>query len=119
MKEAFLLALAAGSLAGCGSAWTARACTAYDSSGNCKGVDTLASVSYEAKSASIGPVTGLTDVTVRDPRCQTNGIGAIDVKVVDRGDLQLTMYCLPDRPNGAMTLTPADAGAPSSRDGGT
>jgi hypothetical protein len=52
-------------------------------------------------------------MAVREPAC-ANGIGEVDVQVVDRDDLQVTFYCLNDTPSGTMTLAPAPASQPDA-----
>jgi hypothetical protein len=53
-------------------------CTS-NGSGNCKAVDNGQPHTYTVKSSSVGPVTGVTDVNVREPACGNNGIGEVDV----------------------------------------
>lgn len=104
-----MLCLAAAGLASqacCGSAWTTRVCTS-NASGNCKAISNAQPHRYTLKSTSVAPVLhGLSDVSVREPACD-NGIGEVDVKVVDRDDLEVTVFCLVDASGGGMTLTPA------------
>ena len=110
-----ILCLACG---GCCAAapWTARVC-ASNASGNCQPVD-LQPHPHTVKSTSVGPVTGVTDVDVREPAC-ANGMGAVDVQVVDCDDLQVTIHCLNDAPSHTMTLPPAPAPAsPAPSNGG-
>jgi len=97
-----------------GLAWTARMC-AENQSGQCRRVDNLQPHKYAVKSANVGPVSGTQDVQVKERACD-NGIGEVDVQVVDNDDLNVTIYCLVDRPSGTMTLpgTRTDASAPSS-----
>ena len=96
--------------AACGGPWTARIC-ASNPSGNCSGVTPFPE-HYKASSANVVKlVNGLTDVQVRDPSCP-NGIGSLDVTVVDRDTLDINVYCLSDKPppaGGTMTL-PAASG---------
>ncbi|HTQ06568.1 MAG TPA: hypothetical protein VMI54_22065 [Polyangiaceae bacterium] len=96
--------LAAFVLSACCSAppWTARVCAA-NGSGNCRAVDDDPHV-HTVKSTA-----GVMDVPVPESSCN-NGIGAVDVKVVDRDDLSVTVHCLVDQPtagDGTMTLGPA------------
>jgi hypothetical protein len=99
----------------CSTPWTARVCTS-NADGNCKAIDNGQPHQYPVKSANIVHlVNGLTDVAVREPACADNGIGEVDVNVVDRDDLSVTIYCLVDKPSGTMKLTPApSSSAPSA-----
>lgn len=93
-----------------GSAWTARVCTS-NASGNCKAISNAQPHHYTVKSTGVGPgLTGLTDVSVHEPACQ-NGIGEVDVNVIDRDDLDVTIFCLVDASDGSMTLSPAPPSA--------
>jgi hypothetical protein len=101
----------------CGSAWTARVCTS-NNSGNCRATDSAQPHKYPVKSASLGPVSGTTDVTVREPAC-TNGMGEVDVHVLDGDNLEVTILCLVDAPQGTMTLPTATTPQPTPpSDGG-
>jgi hypothetical protein len=77
-------------------------------------VDDLVPHKHFIKSAGVGPVHA-TDVDVRDPACD-NGIGKVEVEVVDSGDLSVTLYCLVDQSRPTMTLpgVGTDAARPSS-----
>lgn len=102
------LAIACMACAACGGPWTARICSS-NPSGNCRGVSPFPD-HYSAKSVNAAPVVnGITDVQVRDPACP-NGIGSVDVTVLDRNDLDIAVYCLSDSPapsGGTMTLPTA------------
>ena len=109
------LVLVCSACAACGGPWTARVCSS-NPSGNCRGVSPLPD-HYTAKSVNAAPVVnGVTDVQVRDPDCP-NGIGSVDVTVLDRNDLDIAVYCLSDSPaasGGTMTLpTAASAHSPA------
>jgi hypothetical protein len=98
--------------AGCTTPWTARVCSSNDS-GNCRGVDNQEHT-HTLKSAGGGPVTGLTDVEVHEPACGSNGMGAVDVQVVDDDELFVTIHCLVDKPSGTIALPEAAAAASPS-----
>jgi hypothetical protein len=87
---------------------------ASNASGQCRGVDNGQPHKYSVKSASVGPLNGTTDLAVHEPAC-ANGIGEVDVEVVDRDDLQVIIYCLVDAPSGTMTLPAASTPAPGPR----
>jgi hypothetical protein len=67
---------------------------------------------HDVKSKTIGPVTGLTDVAVRDPSC-AKGMGEVDVEVVDHDDLHVIIYC--DRDASTRTTTPMASASPQAR----
>jgi len=104
------VAVLCASLAGCTYPWTARVCSS-NNSGNCRGVDNQPH-EYTVKSTSIGPVRSVTDVNVKEPACGTNGIGAVDVEVVEQDELKVTIHCLVDAPSGTMTLSQPSAATP-------
>jgi hypothetical protein len=99
----FTALLAMACSAGCGSAWTARMC-ASNASGNCRGVDIGQPHGYPVSSTFARVVPGGADAKVRVPQCPS-GIGEVDVTVVDRDNLQVTVYCLTDSQPGPTTMT--------------
>jgi hypothetical protein len=93
-----------------GATWTARVCTS-NAVGNCEAIDGQ-SYRYAVKSENVvHSVNGLTDVVVKDPACTGKGIGEVDVNVLDHDHLDVTVYCLIDKPVGVMTI-PAEAAPP-------
>ncbi|HYP98326.1 MAG TPA: hypothetical protein VER96_06610 [Polyangiaceae bacterium] len=100
--------------AACGGPWTARVCSS-NASGACRGSSPF-STHYTASSFNVVKLAnGLTDVQVRDPSCP-NGIGSLDVTVVDADTLDINVYCLSDQPpvgGGTMTLPPTGAPHPA------
>jgi hypothetical protein len=110
----FLAAVCIGNEACGGSAWTARVCTS-NVDGNCRAVDNGQPHRHPVNSADIVHlVNGLNDIAVREPACANNGIGEVDVNILDHDHLDLILYCLVDKLTGTMTLppNPADAAPP-------
>lgn len=107
-RSIYCFAMLSAVLLGCaGEPWTARVCSS-NASGNCSGVDNTPHGPYPVKSA----LGGVADVDVHEPACGSNGIGAVDVKVVSHDELQVTVHCLVDTPTGTMTLPETSSATP-------